>query len=188
MQNCLFLLLLLSASSLAAQEEPGQPEELSVKIADWSLLDFDDKYQLKKVTIETRANVGIRYANGKVTAIVVIDDEKLLRQFEQALGTTQIPVPRKTAGGFGITPHGLIECETTRGSFKIYWNEIFIFNQEGHAYHRAFRSMGLATVVDRELRTKKFAGIPEDEFDNLSGLRLLKIYRKRFSEQPQAEK
>lgn len=173
--------LLLLVGTGFSQEKAETDDWKVVRQADWQLLDFVAEYRITKVKIEVRKTAGRHFTDGSVIASFSSAEPKLLNEFQKALATARIPTPRRGDGGFGITPTALLEFETTKGPVRIYCRHSFLLNQESHAYHVAFKSMGLAVLVDRVLREQGFDGLPAEDIDHLSGELALRLERKRFS-------
>jgi hypothetical protein len=150
--------------------------------ANWGLIDFGGSYRLKSAVIERREKTGFDFNNGKTVAKFTVDDKAGLELLEKAFGTARIASPRHDNSAAGLTPTARITCETTKGSFEVYWNRSFSLNSEAPDTKHSFTAMGLAVVIDEMLQKHRFKGLSEEEFDRLSGRRLLDSQRSDFKE------
>jgi hypothetical protein len=158
-------------------------DELAKHHTDWSVIDFEGDYRLTKVTVEIRKNCGSDYRDGEVVSQVALQDKKALRNFERAFRLAKISPPTKFPSATGLTPTAMLECQTTKGQFAIYWNDCFVLNAETPASDNQFWSMGLALLIDQALRQADAEGMSDKLIDKLSGQQSLTAERRSFEVQ-----
>ncbi len=170
---------LLSSPTLQAADKPKEKESDPENV-NWGLIDFRDDYRLTKVTLELRKDCGMNYSDGKIVVTETFGSAADLKLFQEALLTARISPPRNSYGAAGVTPNSMLTFDTTRETFRVYWNYGFSLDSEVLEARTHFWSMGLAVLIDRKLRERKQAGLAADLIDDLSGEALLKSEKASF--------